>query len=246
MASTICDECGTTSSLNITASVLAFLESISRCARCDRDDTTLHVKVKGAIIEQYCRDCCTNTNIAAEGKLEALLEEKCSEQGIGIITLEEKEKYMSDEFEAMNYITLSNYIWRMRYKTGYSDVYRKAEQLGVIDWVPYAIMNSLFFGDPSKDLQIYNGFIRYFTKKNPKAQLNAIFGLESHGVARREILTQFDSHLRELYDYNIIEKDTIIFWHKLMSTKNLSKDNCKKVHEKSKIFVDWLRSLGEK
>jgi translation initiation factor 5 len=85
---------------------------------------------------------------------------------------------------------------------------------------------------------------RYAT--NPKAQRNVLIGIERALVQRAVLMAKIPIFFKALYDKDVVEENTFIKWsQKTSSRRYVPRDVSKLVHEKAKVFVDWLENAEE-
>merc|ERR1712150_346915 len=81
---------------------------------------------------------------------------------------------------------------------------------------------------------------------NQKAQRCLIGGIECLIADKEQLmLPKATAIFKAFYDYDVVDEEVILEWGKKVSKKYVSKELSKKIHEKVKPFITWLKEAEE-
>ncbi|GMS78189.1 hypothetical protein PENTCL1PPCAC_364, partial [Pristionchus entomophagus] len=86
-----------------------------------------------------------------------------------------------------------------------------------------------------------NVFLR-FTVEDQRAQRYLLGGIEQLIMAHEAALLPKAAHIvKRLYDYDIVEEETLLAWGEKPSSKYVSKANAKKIIAQCEVILKWLK-----
>jgi len=128
------------------------------------------------------------------------------------------------------------------------DLLKEAESLEIKD-KSTLVLSELLLTEKSilEDIKTYRTLFLRFCYENKKAQKYLLGGFEKlvGDVYQDTLFPLCVRILKQLYDQDIVEEETIIEWSAKKSKKYVSKEMSKKIHEKVEPFVKWLQEADE-
>jgi len=122
----------------------------------------------------------------------------------------------------------------------------EAERLELKTKAPILLADVLFDVDVRNQLKTYRDLIYLFVKDDAKAQRHFLGGIEqliqNH---KKELLPKAVFIVKDLYDMNLVEEDTILAWAAKPSNKYVKKDFSKEIIAKCEKFLTWLEEAEE-
>ena len=125
----------------------------------------------------------------------------------------------------------------------HKDLFKEAELLDFKDKSTLILSELLFTENILEEIKQHKMLLLRFCQKNAKAQKYLLGGFEKivGDVYKDQLLGSAMKILKQFYDEDIIDEETIIEWSQKESKKYVSKETSKKIHEKVAPFIKWLK-----
>ena len=123
------------------------------------------------------------------------------------------------------------------------EIYKEAERLDIKDKSTLVLSELLFTENIIEEIKANKMLLLRFCNKNKKAQKYLLGGFEKlvGDVYKDKLLNNAMKILKQFYDEDILDEETIIEWSAKESKKYVSKEMNRKIHEKVALFVKWLK-----
>ncbi|GMR56774.1 hypothetical protein PMAYCL1PPCAC_26969 [Pristionchus mayeri] len=128
------------------------------------------------------------------------------------------------------------------------ELLNEAERLDLKQKAPLLLVEAFLDGKILEEDQLKamrNVFLR-FTVEDPKAQRYLLGGIEQLIMNNEDKLLLKAAHvIKRLYDYDIVEEETLLAWGEKPSSKYVSKSNAKKILASCDAVLKWLKEAEE-
>jgi len=123
------------------------------------------------------------------------------------------------------------------------ELLKEAERLDFKDKATLILCELLFTENMLDEIKTHRILLLRFCNENPKAQKYLLGGFEKlvGDVYKDKLFEKSQKILKQLYDEDIVDEDTIIEWASKESKKYVTKEMSKKIREKVSAFVKWLK-----
>ena len=127
------------------------------------------------------------------------------------------------------------------------ELLNEAKKLDIKDKAVLVLSELLFSQDMFNEIEKYRSLFLRFCADNKKAQKYLLGGYEKlvGDVYKDELFNTAMKILKQFYDMDIIEEETIIEWAAKDSKKYVSKETNKMIRQKVSRFVEWLKEADE-
>jgi len=123
------------------------------------------------------------------------------------------------------------------------EIYKEAERLDIKDKSTLVLSELLFTENIIEEIKANKMLLLRFCNKNKKAQKYLLGGFEKlvGDIYKDKLLNNAMKILKQFYDEDILDEETIIEWSAKESKKYVSKEMSRKIREKVALFIKWLK-----
>lgn len=127
------------------------------------------------------------------------------------------------------------------------ELLKEAERLNIRDKSLLILSELLFTENIIEEIKKYKILFLRFCNENKKAQKYLLGGFEKlvGDVYKDKLLSNSVKILKQFYDQEILDEETIIEWSAKKSKKYVSKEISRKIHENVAPLIKWLKEADE-
>lgn len=127
------------------------------------------------------------------------------------------------------------------------ELVKEAERLEIRDKCLLVLSELLFDENIFEQIKTYRILLLRFCHENSKSQKYLLGGFEKivGDVYKDKIFNDSVKILKQFYDQDIIDEETILKWAEKESKKYVSKEMSKKIRDKVAPFIKWLKEAEE-